>query len=80
MPRKALTEVSVAVVPNVRAELARQGISQEVIAKKLGLTRHQISRRLRGQTAFRRRELSQIAKHLDIPLAELLGENESRAS
>jgi transcriptional regulator with XRE-family HTH domain len=59
---------------NVRAEMARRGISQTTLAEKLALTQPSISSRLRGQVAFNVDELAVVAEALDVPLAALLAE------
>ena len=57
---------------NVRAEIARRGMSQATLAQVIGVSQSQFSKRLRGVIAFDINELSAIAKALDIPLADLL--------
>ena len=57
---------------NVRAEIARRGMSQAAVRKAIGISQGQFSKRLRGTIAFDINELSAIAKALDIPLADLL--------
>lgn len=59
---------------NVRAEMARRGISQVAIASKLGLPQTSVSKRLRGEVAFNVDELAAVADHLSVPLAALLAE------
>lgn len=59
---------------NVRAEMARRGISQVAIASKLGLPQTSVSKRLRGEVAFNVDELTAVADHLGVPLAALLAE------
>lgn len=57
---------------NVRAEMARKGVSQEELAARLGFSQSVVSKRLRGITPFDINELTLIAQHLGVPLASLL--------
>lgn len=57
---------------NVRAEMARQGVTQMALARKIGLSQAAISARIKGRTPFDINELSQIAEVLDVPLDALL--------
>lgn len=57
---------------NVRAEMARRGLSQAALAKRLGVSQTAISKRLRGETPLDINELLQIAGALDVPLDVLL--------
>lgn len=56
---------------NVRAEMARRGISQSAIGQLLGISQASVSSRLRGATPFNINELVAIAAYLDVPLAVL---------
>lgn len=67
------------IAANVRAELARGNHARESIAKLLGLSRMGVHRRLNGETPFRADELSKIAKHIGVSVAELLGEEKASA-
>lgn len=57
---------------NVRAEMARAGVTQAALAKVLGLSQAAVSARLLGKTPFDINELTTIAATLDIPLSDLL--------
>lgn len=59
---------------NVKAEMARRGVTQAVIASSLSLSQPQVSARLRGVVTFRIDELLTVAAVLDVPLDSLLGE------
>lgn len=59
---------------NVRAELARKGISQSELAAKLNKSQPFISRRLLARVPFDVAELAGIAAILEIPMAVLVGE------
>jgi transcriptional regulator with XRE-family HTH domain len=63
---------SLAVAANVRAEVARKGLSQVTIATALGLPQSGVSRRLRGKVPFSLDELSAVAALVNVPLATLL--------
>ncbi|MFT9771111.1 helix-turn-helix domain-containing protein [Brevibacterium casei] len=75
MKRRALP----AVAANVRAELARQGMSQRALADILGKSQTYIYRRLNGETPFTIDDLALIAGHLEIPLAALIADSSPAA-
>jgi predicted transcriptional regulator len=60
-----------AVAENVRAELARQGVTQYDIGQLLGVSKSAMSRRIVGNTPFLDKELHQIADYLRIPVESL---------
>mgnify|MGYP002737470240 CR=1 FL=1 len=60
------------VAGNVRAELARRGISQAELAVKLNRSQPFVSRRILGKVPFNIEDLSDIARILDIPMALLV--------
>ena len=57
---------------NVRAEMARAGVTQAALAKALGLSQAAISARLLGKTPFDINELTTIAEHLGVEVSVLL--------
>ncbi len=57
---------------NVRAEMARCGVTQTTLARKIGLSQAAVSSRIKGRTPFDINELALIAKVLDVPLDTLL--------
>lgn len=59
---------------NVRAELARRGMSQTEFGARLGLTQNGVSRRLRGVTPWTVVELVIAARALGVSIPYLLGE------
>lgn len=59
---------------NVRAEMARRGLSQVALAEQLGISQSMLSNRLAGKTVFNIDELTRIAGLLDVPLSALLAE------
>ena len=63
---------SAATGANVRAEMARQGVTQMVLARKIGISQAAVSARLRGTTPFDINELTAIAAVLGVPLDVLL--------
>ena len=67
------------VAANIRAELARQRKKQGDIAEVLGITRQGVSRRLLGITPVDVDELAIIAELLNVPMAQLLGEEKASA-
>lgn len=66
------TRYAAIVANNIRAELARNGWSQEELASKLGINRVTLNRRLRGQLPWTLEQLDQAAAAVGVPLAELL--------
>lgn len=57
---------------NVRAEMARRGVTQMALARKIGLSQPAVSARLKGKTPFDINELCLIASVLNVPLTTLL--------
>lgn len=57
---------------NIRAEMARKGITQDQLGEVLGISQPQVSRRLRGDITFNVIEISRIAELVGVPAAELL--------
>lgn len=57
---------------NVRAEMARNRVSQTALGVHLGLTQASVSARLLGRTPFNINELHDIAAFLGVPLSTLL--------
>lgn len=56
----------------VRAEMARQRVSQTALAEKLEVSQPYISRRLTGDVSFDVDELAAVAEALDVPLEQFL--------
>lgn len=59
---------------NIRAEMARKGLTQRDLAALLGLSQPTVSARMRGRTEFTVSELRAIASWLNVPASYLLGE------
>lgn len=57
---------------NIRAELARQQMTQTQVAELLELTQSGVSSRLRGETRWKVDELTRLAEALRIDVAVLL--------
>lgn len=68
-PDSALREVAAG---NVRAEMARRRITQEMLAPILGISQPALSRRLRGQLPFDLDELEALARFLDVDPSRFL--------
>lgn len=69
------------VAAEVRAEMARQGISQTTLAERLGWLQNRLSRRLTdGKTAvpFTVDELVNVASALNVPLTRFLPDEAER--
>ena len=56
----------------LRAELARQDLSQERFAKILGWEPSKLNRRLKGKVPWSVEDVEMIASVLDIPRSQLL--------
>lgn len=63
---------SVVTGANVKAEMARLGVSQMVLADALGMGQSGLSKRLRGRIAFDINELTQIALFLGVSIDALV--------
>jgi len=57
---------------NVRAELARLGLRHDDLAKILGISQPQVTKRLAGTIGFEAAELVRIAAELNVPVARLV--------
>lgn len=66
-------------IREIRAEMARQRITQAQLAHRLGWSAFQVSRRLRGQTPLSLRDLEAIATALAVPTTQFTGEPVIRA-
>lgn len=62
------TDLRGAVAADVRAEIGRAGTPKSEIRALLGLATPTLCLRLRGDVAFRREELANLAAHLGIPI------------
>lgn len=60
---------------NVRAEMAREGVTQTALANSLGRSQSGLSKRLRGVVPFSVADLVDIAEVLGVDVATLLGES-----
>jgi hypothetical protein len=60
---------------SVRAEMARSGVTQEMIAARLGIRRQNVSTRLAGVVAWTMDELAAVADLLEVPVAHLLNDS-----
>lgn len=56
----------------IRAEMGRQGVTQEVLADRLGCTQRLLSRRLTAEVPIDTAELDRIAKALGVPVTNFL--------
>jgi len=60
------------VAGEVRAELARQRMTQAAFAELLGRSDPYVTRRLSGEVAFNLTEVDRIAEVLQVPVQQLL--------
>ena len=71
--KRGTTEVELHATNEIKAWMARRGVSQQELAEAIGYHPSAISLRLKGKTAFTLRDLAQIAAFLDVNLMQLLG-------
>lgn len=64
------------IAANVRAEVARQGRRHTDAAAAIGVHKANLSRRMRGEVAFRADELARLAEWLGVPIATLVQSND----
>lgn len=64
----------------IRAEMARQRITQTELAVALSIPQTQVSARLRGAVEWRVTELLGVAELLGVPASTLLADTEKAAS
>jgi transcriptional regulator with XRE-family HTH domain len=57
---------------NIRAEIARAGLTQAVLATQLDMSQPTLSRRLAGEADWSVRELVRLAEILGVPLSTFL--------
>lgn len=69
-----MTNLSAKIAANVRAEIARKGLTKNEAGTAIGLTQPAMSRRLRGEVEFSASELDRLAVLLGLPVAVLFGE------
>ena len=60
------------VAAEVRAELARQKVSQEALCARIGMSQSTLSRRITGEYPFDTTELAKIAEALGVSVAQFL--------
>lgn len=65
---------------NLRAEMARAGLSQTAVAELLGINPSQVSARMRGRIPWRVAELQIIAHHIGVPMADLIDDPAGKAA
>lgn len=68
--KTAATNLDVAV--NVRAEMARAGVSQVQMAEALGLSQYAVSHRLRGLTPWSALQIAVAAGLLGVPISQII--------
>lgn len=67
------------VAREVRAELARQRVTQRQVGEWLGISQPQVGARLRGEIEFRPSELDRLAVALGVPVTQFLPQREPAA-
>jgi hypothetical protein len=59
--------------------MARSGVTQEMIAARLGIRRQNVSTRLAGVVAWTMDELAAVADLLEVPIARLLNDSRTQS-
>jgi Uncharacterized conserved small protein len=68
-------EIRQQIAAEVRAEIARQRLSQRQIAEILGMVQPAVQLRLAGTRPFRAEELVQLADALGVPVSKFVPES-----
>ncbi len=68
MPQRTFEDV---VIAEIKAEMARQDMSQRELASRLGWHQTSVSKRLTGKVALRAHEIEEIAQALKVSVREL---------
>jgi transcriptional regulator with XRE-family HTH domain len=66
------TDLNAVVTMRVRTELRLQGVTQHELARRIGMSRMAVSRRLNEEVAFNLHDVDGIARALDVPAERLL--------
>jgi transcriptional regulator with XRE-family HTH domain len=69
-----LTDINARIAAEVRAEVARQQLTQQQLGERMGRPQHWISRRLTGDVPFTADELVTFAAALGVPVSRFLGD------
>jgi len=64
----------------VRAEMARQGVTAAAVAQAIDISRTSLSRKLNGSGEFTVAEMLRVSNFLGLPLSDLLRRAESVAA
>lgn len=67
MPDRTLQEV---IIAEIKAEMARQSITQTELGRRLDWDQASVSKRLRQVVPIRTSEVEQIARVLDVPVSQ----------
>ena len=67
------------IAQQIRAEMVRQGITQQELAAKLGWTQRRVSYRLTADHPIDATEVEQVAAALGVPVSALIGPEERPA-
>jgi transcriptional regulator with XRE-family HTH domain len=65
MPQQSFEDV---VIAEIKAEMARQDVTQTELARRLGWIQTSVSKRLTGKVALRAQDIEQIADALGVSL------------
>lgn len=73
-------QVTETAAANVRAELARKGLSQTQASVKLGISKQAMSSKLNSKTAFTLAELGKLSQWLEVDIREFFRESQPLAT
>lgn len=66
------TQADLTVAGEIRAELARQRVTQTELVRRLGVSRPWLVRRLSGETPLTMADIATIADILNVPVTQLV--------
>jgi transcriptional regulator with XRE-family HTH domain len=76
----AMTGLSQTITQEIRAEMARQRLSQHALAERLGWTQGYLNRRLTADVSMSIEDLEAIARGLGIPLLQVVWPGQTTAT
>lgn len=74
-----MTTTTRRVAANLRAEVARQGLTQTALASRLNMSQQAVSRRLSGRHGLTVDDLQAFSEALDLPIEQLIADQSAKA-
>lgn len=72
MPANVTSKITSEVCGEIRAVMARQGLTQEELSERIGVRQSWVSKRLTGNVRLALVDVDRIARALGVPLSQLL--------